>query len=744
VSRSVAGRGEPARRGGRHGEPARRGGRRLGELALGARLALRGGWARPVLTAVGIGIGVALLLVAASLPAMRHERDARGQARADLVAHDAPASAATLQVASFDTTFGGDDIRGRIVHADGPRAPRPPGVARLPRAGELVVSPALGRLLDSPAGALLRPRLRGHVIGTIGDAGLIGPAEYAFYLGSDRLGDGARRIAAFGSATGREPLSPVLVLLAVIALAALLVPVAAFVAAAMRFGGEARDRRLAALRLVGADRGMARRIAAGEALLGAAAGLVLGAVVFVAMRAAIPHVTLWSLSVFAADVRPSPVLAALVAVAVPAAAVAVTLVALRGAVAEPLGVTRRVAGARRRLWWRLVAPAFSLLILYPLVGHGGGANEYRVAFAVVLALVGAAALLPWLIETVVRRLDGGGLAWQLAVRRLQLDSGTSARVVSGVTVAVAGAIALQTVFSGVQGRFTRSTGQDPARAQAQVFLSGAHADTLAARLRATPGVRAVTALTEGEAHGASVMVGDCASLRELAAIGHCADGDAFVVGPAVPGFRQAQAVTGRADPGGIRREGVLATPSAFAVAKLSEPGSELYLSLDPARPDAIERVRDAAAAVDPTTNVTVLRATTTGPQFANLRRALFAGVIAVLVLIGASLLVTALEQVRERRRLLAVLVAVGARRSTVSWSVLWQTALPMALGLLLAVAAGIGLGALLLGIVGTPVRFDWASVAGMTAAGGAVVLAVTALSLPPLWRLMRPEGLRTE
>ena len=51
-------------------------------------------------------------------------------------------------------------------------------------------------------------------------------------------------------------------------------PVAVFIAAAVRFGGEARDRRLAALRLVGADRAATVRVAAGESALGALAGLV--------------------------------------------------------------------------------------------------------------------------------------------------------------------------------------------------------------------------------------------------------------------------------------------------------------------------------------------------------------------------------------------------------------------------------------------------------------------------------------
>jgi hypothetical protein len=42
------------------------------------------------------------------------------------------------------------------------------------------------------------------------------------------------------------------------------------------------------------------------------------------------------------------------------------------------------------------------------------------------------------------------------------------------------------------------------------------------------------------------------------------------------------------------------------------------------------------------------------------------------------------------------------------------------------------------------VRVDWPSLLSMTGIGAGVVLLVTALSLPPLLRLMRPDGLRTE
>jgi ABC-type antimicrobial peptide transport system permease subunit len=171
---------------------------------------------------------------------------------------------------------------------------------------------------------------------------------------------------------------------------------------------------------------------------------------------------------------------------------------------------------------------------------------------------------------------------------------------------------------------------------------------------------------------------------------------------------------------------------------------QTYLRVDAAAPDVYDHVRNVAGAISPTMHVDVLQANREASQFTNIRRGLFIGLVVTLLLIGVSLLVSTLEQLQERRRLLAVLVAFGTRRSTLGWSVLWQTAVPVLLGLGLAVVVGGGLGAVLLAMVSEPVRFDWLSVAGIAGTGAAVVVLVTALSLPALWRLMRPEALRTE
>src|SRR5690606_41760135 len=131
-------------------------------------------------------------------------------------------------------------------------------------------------------------------------------------------------------------------------------------------------------------------------------------------------------------------------------------------------------------------------------------------------------------------------------------------------------------------------------------------------------------------------------------------------------------------------------------------------------------------------------------QFTAVRRGLLAGATMTLLLIGVSLLVGVLEQLRERRRALAILVAFGARRGTLALSILWQTAVPVALGLLVAVGSGVMVGVVLSKIVNEPVSVDWSSIGAVTAVAAFVVLAVTPWSLPVLRRHTLSDAPRTE
>jgi hypothetical protein len=775
------------------------------DLAMGVRFTFTGGregWVRALLTAVGVGLGVALLLLTAAIPNAMETRGAREDARQDrglgyLVNNSASKPTdKSLLVGDTDTEYRHQEIRGRLLEPEGVDAPPPPGLSKFPAPGRMVVSPALADLLESDAGELLRERLPYETVGTIGEAGLIGAGELAYYAGAEGLakrldGTVVARIDRFGGIEQpEEEMDPILLLLTLVVFVVLLMPVAVFIATAVRFGGDRRDRRLAALRLVGSDGRMTRRIAAGEALAGAVLGLVFGTGFFLLGREAVGSVEVFDVSVFPSYLDPSPGLALLVALAVPAAAVLVTLFALRGVVIEPLGVVRAARPARRRLWWRLLPPLGGLALLYPMIGQGsegGKFNEYMVTGGVVLLLIGITALLPWFVEAFVARLGSGALSWQLAVRRLQLSSGSAARMVNGIAVAVAGAIALQMLFAGFEGRFTETTGNDITRAQMELNLPEDLSASVAGKeLKRAKGAQATAVLSSAEASPTAkdpeawvtVTVGDCAALRELATISSCRDGDVFMLDTpdtfadpdaakfGAPGKTlyfeasysgeepgaeiawklpaEVKHVPQRPDPLRMGTAGLLATTGALPAKAEDGLSSSIYVRTDPKVPNALDEVRNAAVAVDPLIRTWEWTSTRRSEQFTDIRTGLLVGASAVLVLIGASLLVSQLEQLRERRKLLSALVAFGTRRRTLGLSVLWQTAIPIALGLVLASAVGLTLGAVLLKMTGFPVAVDWPGVLSMTGIGAGVVLLVTALSMPPLMRLMRPEGLRTE
>ncbi|WP_037607398.1 FtsX-like permease family protein [Streptacidiphilus rugosus] len=776
----------------------------LRDLRLGARFAVSGreGWFRTLLTAFGVGCAVALLMLATALPGMMNSRNTRGAER-DLSYYGNPlaASATTILVRDANTTFHGDDVHGEWVKPEGDRVPTPPGLPAWPTDGTMYVSPALRALLASPEGALLKQRLPFRDVGTVGDAGLVGPGELAYYAGDAALtvpADGSRsqnstyRTNSIGGHVITDGLSPMLMLLTVITFVVLLVPIGVFLATVVRIGGERRDRRLAALRLVGVDIRGTHRVAAGEALVGAVLGVASGFGIFLLARQFVAAVDLLGLSVFPSDIAPQAGLVGWISLVVPLLAVAVTTFSLRGVTIEPLGVMRSSTPPRRRLWWRLLAPAVgAALLLSTSFGTTFSSTAQRQLIAgVVLLLVGVTMLLPWVMERAVGRMNGGPVPVQLGSRRLQLSGGTASRAVSGVAVAVAGAIAVQSLFSAASGQFTTDTGRDLSRAQAGINGSvedAAQATAVVSKLRGTAGVLGATSLLSdysvavpGSDQPLTVLVGDCTTLVEYAAITDCSDGGAYLVNNPPPGepandqqpalhpgekvdLRGAaldtshpirpdywkipaslRSAPARVGPDGMPRTGLFVTPATLDPQRLGGVFLTSAIRLAPDDPDAIERARTAVAVAIPGLDVDSYSATKIDRKFSNIQRGLMVGAIVTLLLIAIGMAVSTTEQLRERKRLLAVLVAFGTKRSTLALSVLWQSAVPVVIGLALALAGGLGLGALLMRMTSSSIHFDWGVVTTMLGAGAGAVAVATLLSLPALWRLMRADGLRTE
>ncbi|MEU6133166.1 FtsX-like permease family protein, partial [Saccharopolyspora sp. NPDC047091] len=568
----------------------------------------------------------------------------------------------------------------------------------------------------------------------------------------------------------------------------LLLPVVVFVISTTRLAEAARQRRLAALRLVGASAWQVRRIASGETLVGTITGVLAGWALFITCHVVADRVDVADESMFTADLAPAWWAAVLITLGVPLTTVLISLAALRGAVHDPLRSVRQATPIRRRLWPRLVPLVLGLagaVFPWPQVYSSNAVRLAIPAGSVALVLVSVPLLLSWIVETVARRWHGGPVAWQLALRRLHLTSGTAARSVSAIAVVVTGVIALQTMFASLEHQALRLAGRAGA-APAQISIGGEEDRTgrdgmsaTAAEVAALPGVSSVSphhsiSLQSGRSV-ARVVIVDCATAAASFPVGECRDGDAFLPEhtagtdeqlPISAGQQWEILTTGSNATGAgtiawtippLRHIGpstdssntaeLVLTPAAAAGIPMEI--RSVRIEVDPtaqAPPDLEEQVRTVAGAHLPFPAVhRSVALTDSSAELRMVEYGLLLGAMVVFALIGCSLLVTAVEQIQERTRPMAVLGAVGAKRSTLVWSAFLQNAVPMLLALLLAVPLGCLLGGLIMvSLFAAPPVPDLPGMGAVLSFAAVSVLVVTALTAPALSKAMSSDGLHTE
>ncbi|TDQ05546.1 ABC transporter permease [Labedaea rhizosphaerae] len=761
----------------------------LRDLAMGLRLSVGGsrstktGIARLLMSTVGIGLAVFVLLVAVAAPNMLHARDSRQTGM--YPSGEKVAGVAPTKVVMTSTYLRSDRIQELYLQGTGPNSPKPPGVDRLPAVGEVMVSPALADLLAGPDGALFAPRVPGRVVGVIDKSGVVDPGEFVLYAGANlpsadpEDGSMAEEVYKFGFRTTVEASDPRLLTMITVGVVVLLFPVLVLVAVSSRIAGAERDRRLAALRLVGADRRQVNRIAAAESLAGSGTGLVLGIGLFLLFRATIEHLRMIDLGFYTEDVSPPWLAVLLVILAVPALAVGTSLVSLRRTVIEPLGVVRRAPKIKRRLWWRILPPAAGVALILMV----GDSSPWGLAAGAVLLLLGIPLLLPWLLDRGLRGFRGGSPSTQLAVRRLQLDTGTATRVVAGLSVVLAGAIAIQGVLAAEAKSFALPEGASLGASVPDLLRINPDEGVAEQAVQLTRGVSGVRDVAITQMFGVqgpqdsyySVLLVDCADIHRVLAVHSCKDGDAFTPTGGAPEYsgQVAQPVDGTVT--GADHEDVPwhvpanVRPAPRLPVDPNDPTSDSYVSLvvtpgampakrpmlystvtaqvDPASPDVQDRVRNALAPLQWKVSVSRVsrdRLSDDQASFLVVRNGLLGGSLFTLLLAGVCLLVVALEQMRERRRAIAALSATGVPIRTLAKSILIQTAIPVAAGVLVAVVAGLGLSALVFPLVREPFTIDWGAVGFLSGAAALLIIAVTGLTLPSLRSAARLEALRSE
>lgn len=761
----------------------------VSDLAMGVRLAVGGGrtaLTRLTLSSIGIGLAVAVLLVMASIGTMNQNRADRRDAT---MSNGEPvAGVSPTYFLHNSTEFRGEQVEMNFVRATAPDSPKPVGLPALPKEGEMYVSPALADLLRSDEGDLLRPRLPEKIVGTLDQNLVPMPGDLMAWVGGDQeLVDQnyATPAYSFGWDQPLADLNAGLMVLLLIGGVVVLLPLFTFIGSTSRIAGAERDRRLSALRLVGAGSRQVRRIAAAESLVSAVIGMVLGTGIFLVARQFTEQVEVVGERSYVSDVVPEPLLVAVIVLLVPAVSVLTALFALRRTIIEPLGVVRQSKPVHRRAWWRFAMVVAGVVLMTTQLSMTKDSVEWAVAVATgaALLLIGVPVLLPWLVERVVNRLRGGSPSWMLAIRRLQLDSGTSTRVVGGVAIVLAGTIALQTVLLSLGGslRFSDPFGYQPNTVE--ISTGTQESDKILRDVSRVDGVRSAQLVRYGSVYEVgsedkaySVGVLDCAAMRELTGVRDCQDGDVFEVpsdyeqspapGTALefrdysyPGSDTYGVVAHWTMPAGARKTTVvdqlrgtfalmLVTPGALKGRPFPSQFATVTARVDEnLTSDQLEGIRNAVADYRWQTYLYVYDGPELTPEqrgYLEIRNAMTAAAIFTLVVAGVSLLVLAVEHIRERRRPLAVLAASGVPTGVLGRSLLWQVALPIVLGVAVALLTGLGLAVLVMDLVDQPLAFDWPGITLMCVSAVALTMLVSALTLPFLRRATRLNTIRTE
>jgi hypothetical protein len=762
---------------------------------LALRLSLHSGreaLIRLIVTMAAVAVGVAILLaVLADFHAFQVTNNRpfwEGTAPTRNGQLNEPTSNVELWHYSNDI-FKGQTIERLDVAALGPKAPVPPGIARLPGSGQYYASPALVALLRTTPRNELGDRFPGSQAGTIGERALTGPNELVIFVGYSpaqlAVLPGTFRVSTIATAPGKQVWSPYFRDAFVVGALAFLFPILILIGTATRLAAARREERFAALRLVGATPRQLSVIASVDAIVGALFGTVLGIGIFLLVRPALANTAITSARYFANHVTPTASGYVSVLIAVPVASAITSLLSLRRVRISPLGVSRRTTPPAPKVW-RLV-PVLVGIVLF-IVGLAITTPESLGAPAfpgLILILIGPVVAGPWLTTQAARLLARSvkGAAALLAARRLADNPKAAFRTVRGLVLAVF----LGTVVAGLLPAVNSTTATPSANALSNVLLDGFMVSPVcgnsvnctgsgpggladkparqAIALKGLPPRTGATLVSQLQAfRGATVFpiysipqdpspknspanngIIGCESLKQLAALGQCA-----------PGVKAIEANTFN-----LYGDNPMFTTQPIAGPNLgnsqvSDNFTGLYLQsvlIKVDNPTTLEGVRtfltthtplSASGAAPRTFGEAVQARVAVGTT---VERLVFIAVALTLLVAGCSLAVAVGGGLVERKRPFSLLRLSGTPSSTLYKVVYLEGILPLVTATLVAAGAGYGISVLTVDKMspkGTPLPTLGHVYYLIVGAGLVISLVVILVTLPLLGRITDPNNVRFE
>ncbi|MDX2526835.1 ABC transporter permease [Streptomyces europaeiscabiei] len=757
------------------------------EFLLGLRLlfgAGRGNRIRFFLMAAGGSLGVCCLALVLTIPQILDAHDGRAAARQPQTT-SAQSAGSTLLLDRTDPY--GSKAFTRVFIAKGTKGADkvPPGLSELPGPGQVFLSPRAHDLLrDQPAAKGLLP---GHEQGLIGAAGLAHPDELFAYVGTtrDKIADEGRALKGWGYGYAPFPaVEPSTLTYIRFALGTLvLLPLGIFLSVCARLSAASRNRRLASLRLLGLSTKGTQRVNAAETVVAALLGATLGLGEYWVLNQVMTRTGLPSLRWYPDDGALSATTIAICLIGCPVLAWFVGRASARDAAANPLAVRRTTAPKPPTKWGGLLlVTGLGIVFGYCATGFTGqpansvGLNTILIPAGILLTGLGLVLTLPLISYALARRLarTTQSLTLNLAMRRNEVEPGSTMRVVTGLVLLVFSASLAQ----GILIQLEQVTRPSAPIQDYRIPLSTLTTEQQR-RLADVPGVRAhaVTMMSWNDPGGpndqpwASAVIATCDQLAKLVRHSEgCVDGKVMRLSDpnagtgqgARPGdsliFRIPEGGQGKTlnitlpkgkidysgyDPSGVGGAEVLIPPSTLPAT--ARPDGAEYVLTSSSDHDQVRKVLDGIATVTPTVEVDPVGVNIEGlQQIAVLETLLAVGMIMGLVIGTAAFVVSATDRAVERRAQVTAITLIGARARTMRAVQCVQVALPLSIGLVLALATGKLAEACYLITGGSEIYWDFAGLPVLALAAAGVAALSAAGTLPLVGRRIDPELIRRD
>jgi putative ABC transport system permease protein len=556
------------------------------------------------------------------------------------------------------------------------------------------------------------------------------------------------------------------------AVAAVTLPCAVLLATVARLSAAMRDRRLANLRLIGLTPTQTRLVGAAETGGAALVGAVLGWLAFTALRPVLVDHPIAGRT-WDQPFGPTALDQAAVLLGVPVVVVLAGLLPTRTTSRDPLSIARR-ADRTPPGWWRLAPLTLGAALCTVVLVQGHQTSSEATNQQVALFFAGAALLglglvlvLPALVRLLTRALTGRplGAASRIAVRRLEAQPAGVARIIGALLVGlflVTGARYVLVAFESTP-QYLQAERNIEDEQRVSLMAQQHRVDTVAERAAAVDGVRDVIDLPTLNAgrFGTTAVVATCADLARVAPrIQGCRDGEAMWIDRSIGNvIGKRSELAWRA--GDVHRRTVLTTPTDLPnmgntnswdaldplwadaiippdqVGELPPDASHMLLVTGPPGRDLLERLNAVDLPIYTSADYSEY-------DFVAAMRGIIWTIAAVVLGVGLlALTIATVDRAVQRRKEVVALQLVGVAPRVVRRAQLLETAVPLTIGIVLAVGLGALGGATFLTLDET-IAMPWTQTWRLAATGvlgGLVVAGVCMLAATPR---LRPEEIRAE